>query len=450
MIATNRKEPFVLVAGDLIVFAFSLFLALVIRYNQLPTSALLDIHLAPFGLIFAISVAVFFIAGLYDKQTVLLRKHLPQIIINAHLANALIAIVFFYFIPFFLITPKTNLFLYLIISLGLMFIWRVYGYQRLGAMRHSETGIIVADKKISDEVEREIMQNQKYRLTIQEVVDVDLLSVDELGRKIREYLQERKISFVIIDFGHDKVAPILVDLYGFIFSPISFIHVVDFYEELFDRLPVLLLRHDWFLRNISSRPKVVFDFVKRFMDILAALVLGAVSLVFYPLVYFAIKIDDGGPLFVVQKRIGENDMPITLYKFRSMKFNDDGRQEENKQNSVTRVGALLRRTRIDELPQLCNVLKGDLSLIGPRPELPALVSVYEREIPYYSIRHIVKPGLSGWAQIYHKNHPHHQTSVVDTSDKLSYDLFYIKNRSIMLDIKIALRTIRTLLSRSGV
>jgi lipopolysaccharide/colanic/teichoic acid biosynthesis glycosyltransferase len=110
----------------------------------------------------------------------------------------------------------------------------------------------------------------------------------------------------------------------------------------------------------------------------------------------------------------------------------------------------LRKTRVDELPQLYNVIRGDLSLIGPRPELPALVFSYEQQIPYYRIRHMIKPGLSGWAQIVQATPPKFTEAVEATRMKLSYDLYYIKNRSITLDVKIALRTIVTLLSRSGI
>ena len=117
---------------------------------------------------------------------------------------------------------------------------------------------------------------------------------------------------------------------------------------------------------------------------------------------------------------------------------------------MTRVGNYLRKTRIDELPQLWNVIRGDLSLIGPRPELPHFVELYDREIPYYNIRHLITPGLSGWAQTHHDQHPHHEADTTETKNKLSYDLYYIKNRSLMLDVKIALLTIRTLLSRSGI
>jgi len=122
---------------------------------------------------------------------------------------------------------------------------------------------------------------------------------------------------------------------------------------------------------------------------------------------------------------------------------------ESEPKKVTRIGEFLRKTRIDELPQLWNVLRGDLSLVGPRPELPNLASLYEKEIPYYNVRHLIKPGLSGWAQIHQENPPKFDVGYDETKLKLSYDLYYIKNRSFILDVKIALRTLQTLFSRSG-
>lgn len=127
--------------------------------------------------------------------------------------------------------------------------------------------------------------------------------------------------------------------------------------------------------------------------------------------------------------------------------NDDGKWG-SMENRVTRVGSILRTTRIDELPQLWNVLIGDISLIGPRPEFPEPVDRYSKEIPYYAIRHTVKPGLSGWAQIYGE-HPHHGVNIGMTSNKLSYDLYYIKHRSFLIDLKIALRTIKVLITFVG-
>ena len=185
------------------------------------------------------------------------------------------------------------------------------------------------------------------------------------------------------------------------------------------------------------------------MDVALALLLGAVSLIFYPFVYIAIKLDDGKNIFIKQERIGQNNKNIKIVKFRTMSVDDEGDGEANRAQKITSVGHFLRSSRIDELPQLWNVLKGDISLIGPRPELPKLVSLYEKEISFYNIRHLIKPGLSGWAQIYQITPPKFSTDYNQTKIKLSYDLFYIKNRSFWLDIKIALKTIKALLSRQG-
>ena len=222
------------------------------------------------------------------------------------------------------------------------------------------------------------------------------------------------------------------------------------YEDIFDRVPLSLLRHTWFLENISLTPKFTYDFLKRLMDIVVSIILGLISLAFYPFVWLIQKFDEGQGMFSVQERVGKNDVPVKLYKFRTMQVaNDEGRWDKN-ENKVTRVGRFLRRTRIDELTQLWNVMKGDISLIGPRPEFSVAAKQYEKEIPYYNVRYLIKPGLSGWAQIHHDKHPHHSVDIQETKNKLSYDLYYVKNRSFLIDLKVALHTIRELVSRRGV
>src|SRR5690606_29762270 len=145
------------------------------------------------------------------------------------------------------------------------------------------------------------------------------------------------------------------------------------YEDIFDRVPLSLLKYNWFLENISSRPAGAYDALKRIMDILISLPLVLLSLPLYPLVLLALKLDDGGPLFSRQTRVGQNNLPISLLKFRTKTQANDGGEWGKSENRVTRAGKFLRRTRIDEFPQLWNVLKGDISLIGPRPEFPDAV-----------------------------------------------------------------------------
>jgi lipopolysaccharide/colanic/teichoic acid biosynthesis glycosyltransferase len=222
------------------------------------------------------------------------------------------------------------------------------------------------------------------------------------------------------------------------------------YEALLSRTPLTLVDRESFLASLS-RVSPLTDGLKRLIDLVLGTVLGVLSLPVYPLVWIAIYMEDQGPLFVRQVRVGKDGAEFVMHKFRSMTGNDDGQYgpEGKTKLRVTSVGAMLRKSRIDELPQLWSVLRGDQSLVGPRPELPALVDRYRRDIPLYDFRHLVTPGLSGWAQIYHHAHPHHGADVTETERKLSYDLYYIKHRSILLDLDIALKTIKALALRLG-
>jgi len=200
------------------------------------------------------------------------------------------------------------------------------------------------------------------------------------------------------------------------------------------------------LENISTTPKYVYDASKRLMDIIVAVPLALISFIVYPFVAIAVKLDDGGPIFIVQERIGKENKVIRIPKFRSMKSSDKGLWVKEKDDRITRVGKFLRRTRIDELPQLLSVIKGDLSLVGPRPDIYDIGMKLSKEIPYYTVRSLISPGLSGWAQIRQELPPQ---SLEETKIRLAYDFYYIKNRSFFLDLKIALQTIRTLLLRVG-
>lgn len=169
----------------------------------------------------------------------------------------------------------------------------------------------------------------------------------------------------------------------------------------------------------------------------------------YPFIALAIKLDDGGPIFYIPERIGQYAKKFKLVKFRTMKVDSDARWPQKNDPRITKVGRFLRRTRLDELPQLWNVFKGDMSLVGPRPDLIAFYNLLKDKIPYYSIRTLVKPGLTGWAQVAQQVEGGNPSSVKETEGRLAYDIYYIKNRSFILDIAIILKTIKTVLSRPG-
>lgn len=445
----NRFEAIVLFIGDILVFYLSLWLTLSFRYLTLPDGALWQQHVAPFTILFVVWIIVFFIAGLYEKHTSILKSKLPVIVFNAQVVNGALAVLFFFLIPYFGITPKTILFIYIIISFVLVLAWRQYLFGMFGTSKQ-QPAVLVGSGREMDELYNEVNNNPRYGIHFVLTIDLDEISEIDFESEVIEQVYSKNIDTIVIDTNDEKVIPILPRLYNLIFSGVRFIDMHRVYEDIFDRVPLSLVQHSWFLENISVTRKFTYEFLKRLMDIIISLPLLAVSLLFYPFVYVATKISDGGPLFYIENRVGKNNKLVKMTKFRSMSGTDSGDSVLESIHEVTGVGEILRKTRIDEVPQLWSVLKGDFSLIGPRPEFPALVEKYGSHISYYNVRHLVKPGLSGWAQMYHDNHPHHGTDVEATKEKLSYDLYYIKNRSLLLDLKIALKTIKKLASRAGV
>jgi len=449
MSSLSKKESIVLFCGDVFFFIFSLWASLFLRFGEVPSIDRFMTHLVPFSILFVLWIIVFFIAGLYEKHTLILKGRLPGIIFNAQVANSIFAVIFFYAIPVFGITPKTILFVYLFISFVCILFWRLYGVRFLGT-RKRESALLIGSGSEMKALLEEVNGNGRYDLVFVSSVDVKELGALDIQGDVVTPIYENNIKIVVVDFSHEQVTPLLPHLYNLIFSKVRFIDSHRVYEDLFDRIPLSLVTYSWFLENISVSPKFTYDFLKRLMDIIISAILGVFSLLLYPFVYIAIKLDDGKKVFIHQDRIGQNNAVMCIVKFRTMSVDDGGEGDSGRAQKVTRVGKFLRGTRIDELPQLWNVLRGDISLIGPRPELPNLVTLYEKEISFYNVRHLIKPGLSGWAQLYQKTPPKFTTDYDQTKIKLSYDLFYIKNRSFWLDIKIALKTIKTLLSRSGV
>jgi exopolysaccharide biosynthesis polyprenyl glycosylphosphotransferase len=440
MVVLNKKEPLLVFIGDIIIFAVSLWLSVSIRKGGFSGLKDLNDYFVPFSILFVVWALVFFIAGLYDKYTTILRDKLPGMIFWAQVANSVIAFGFFYLMPFFGIAPKTILLIDLIISFVLIYYWRAYSHLLFG-LKHKELALIVGRGEDMKDLEKEVNGNNRSGLSFIASIDLDKFNGDNLSSDIINKISSENISVVVIDLRNEKVEPIIPQLYNYIFSEVKFIDMYKIYEDVFDRIPLSLIRYNWFLENISVTPRAVYDILKRFSDIALSMVLGLIFIILLPFVFLLIKLEDRGSVFFIQNRIGRNNKIIKLLKFRSMSV----AQKEK----ITKVGWYLRKTRIDELPQFWNVLKGDLSLIGPRPETPDLAKNYESDISYYNIRHLIKPGLSGWAQIYQNNPPKFSVNLNDTKIKLSYDIYYVKNRSIMLDIKIALKTIKTILSKSG-
>jgi exopolysaccharide biosynthesis polyprenyl glycosylphosphotransferase len=223
------------------------------------------------------------------------------------------------------------------------------------------------------------------------------------------------------------------------------------YEEMTGRVPVHHLESDWIIRSFVDGLHVsgFYELTKRVLDILGAIVGLILFILTCPFLALAVLVDTGFPVFYSQPRLGRGGLVFKIYKYRSMRQDAeaDGEAKTTLENDprVTRVGNFLRRTRLDELPQFWNVLRGEMSLVGPRAERPELVADYQKQVPFYRARLLVKPGLTGWAQINYG----YVASVTETAVKIEYDLYYIKHRTLGMDLQIMLRTIGTVLRRTG-
>ncbi len=448
MKVVNNKESWLLLIGDILIFTVSLWLSLLIRSGITPSRTVFYEHLLPFSILFIIWCLTFFIAGLYEKHTVTFKNRLPIKVINTQIFNSFLAVLFFYFVPYFGITPKIILFIYIIISLSLISLWRIYG-EKLFSLKIKEEAIILGRGPELSLLLQEVNNNSRYGLEFVFSLDLDKIGEIDFQEEIIKKINMQNISVVAIDLQNENLKKNLVYFYDLLFSKVRFIDINSLYEDIFDRVPLSLVSYNWFLENVSLSQSVAYDVFKRIMDLAFSFIFGLISLIFYPFIILAIKLEDHGSVFITQDRLGKNNRLIKIKKFRTMTFNDNESEENRQDNKITKVGDLLRKSRLDEIPQLWAVLKGNLSLIGPRPELPVLTKIYEKEVPYYNVRHLISPGLSGWAQLYHENHPHQGANIEETKNKLSYDLYYVKNRSLILDLKIALKTIKTLLSQTG-
>ncbi|MGO1463521.1 MAG: TIGR03013 family XrtA/PEP-CTERM system glycosyltransferase [Oleiphilaceae bacterium] len=225
---------------------------------------------------------------------------------------------------------------------------------------------------------------------------------------------------------------------------------IDFYERELKKAKLDMVHPSWIVFSEGFQASKTRDFAKRFLDLLISISLLAVMMPFIILTACAVFIETGRPILYSQTRVGMFGKEFRIYKFRSMRQDaeKDGKAQwaSTNDNRVTRVGAFIRNTRLDELPQIYNVIKGEMSIVGPRPERPEFVSELKEKIPFYDTRHYVKPGLMGWAQL---KYPY-GASVEDAKGKLEYDLYYSKNHSLLMDFLIMIQTVEVILLGKGV
>jgi len=290
------------------------------------------------------------------------------------------------------------------------------------------------------------------KLATDKSVAVDPSLVVELGEKsLLDYCIEFGIDEIVVAADERRKAMPLEDLLKCKLHGIDVIDLLGFFEREQGKLPLDILRPDWLIYSDGFDRGALRDVSKRIFDVVASMLILLITWPFMLLAIAAIKIEDGihAPIFYRQTRVGHLGTPFEVLKFRSMSVNaerDGVAQWATKNDSrVTATGNIIRKTRIDELPQILNVLRGDMSFVGPRPERPHFVDELEVDIPYYQERHAVKPGITGWAQVCYP----YGASLKDSVQKQEYDLYYIKNHTIFLDMLILCQTAEVVLFGKG-
>ncbi|MBI5413774.1 sugar transferase [Candidatus Peregrinibacteria bacterium] len=419
-------RKFVLVFGDFLSFAAGLLLALGIRYGFPIPAEQLGAHRYPFGIIFIIWLLGFYVGGLYALRKAKNDKSFFALFLTVFGANAAVVVLFFYFIPYFSITPKTVLFLDLGITLTLTLGWRII-FNRVVSLPPLKIAVL-GDGKEVDELLHELRMHPQHGYECAAHIK------DEAQSKyLQKLVKDEEIDAIIVEMDYRNAHEVQKNLFECIQLRVQFFEFVDFYEKIMQKIPLAAIDKAWFLENLNESGKEMVDSLKRDADIFIALVLGVVGIILFPFVAAAIWLDSGRPLFYSQMRVGRFNSPFKIYKFRSMHIGG--------KDSVTRIGRFLRTSHLDEIPQLWNLLKGEMSFVGPRPEQVWIVEDLKNKVPFYTERLLVRPGITGWAQFFM---PHAKAD--EALEKLQYDLFYIKHRSLLLDLQILLKTLRILLS----
>lgn len=442
-----------LLLGDAVVFYCALAIAVRLRFPDAALGTTLRDHLTPFSIVFFLWLCIFAVSGLYNitlgRNRVLLIRSLGTALLFA----AGTAITFFYLAPSISITPKTTLALDLVLTSALLLAWRLLYNRILISKTFRSRLLFIGLNDEARELMHELDTHPQYGLDVTGIITFDgsahpTIPTFHNAENLPHLLREMRIDMVVLAASPRNTPELAKQLYESIFLKVQVTDVVNIYEQITRRIPVSAITHVWFLENLRESAKRVYETTKRLSDIVGALVLGSITLLLTPFIACAIWLDNHGPIFFAQERLGKDGISFCIYKFRTMIVDaekDGARFAEKADTRITRIGRLLRTTRIDELPQCWNVLVGDMSFIGPRPERPPFAETLTNDMPYYAMRLLVRPGLTGWAQV---NYSYFATPA-EHRLKLQYDLYYIKNRSFVLDMVIVIRTLNTILRAAG-
>lgn len=433
-----KAKQAILILGDIFFLYFSLFLAIFIRYGLIGKTQL-RAHLLPFSIVFIAWLIISYLAGLYDIRNLKINVFFIRRFLMGLALGGIASITIFYLVPSFRISPKTNLLIFVVIFGAFDFFWRWV----LGRMvkSPSKTVLLIGNNSNTNELKTYLSANPQIGYKIQ-----SQLSREEISdhNDLSALIKNEKITTIVLSGRLSQEILISKLIFKNIALGIEVINFNDFYENVFGKIPLSELEEAWFLENITKRRKA-YKFLKRIVDIFISLMGLIITLPFYPFIALAVRLNSKGSIIYQQTRVGEKGKTYTNYKFRSMTVNSTRGWHAKNDKRITAVGKFLRRTHLDELPQLINVLKGEMSFIGPRPDFVDFYENLNQSIPYYNIRTLVRPGMTGWAQV---NYPV-TLSLEETRERLAYDFYYLKNYSLILDLLILLKTAKAVLTASG-
>ncbi len=431
----------------------ALFLGLLVRNGEVPSPGTWGSHAGAFILIFGGWLIVFYIVGLYDLDRGRTGLEFSATLFWAILIGVLSAVLYFYLVPI-LINPKTTLGYIAVFCYALMWLWRRGYALASSSLIPARNVVFVGVDPIVPEIVDALRSNLRLGFCAEAVFEeapgaerIEGLEYYSDAESFVWNAVRRNVRLVVMADEKELSEQARGALFSLISLPARFVRLPEFYETIFQKVPVGSINDLWFLENIDLRSKKPYEAVKRGLDVLLAVMGLILTLPFFPLIAAAIRLGSPGPAFFKQTRLGKGGRPFVIRKFRTMRSDGNDFSPTGKKDSrITRFGSFLRKSRIDELPQMANILLGEMSFVGPRPERPELAEELERRIPFYRQRLLVKPGVTGWDQV---SGEYHSPSVEDTFKKLQYDLYYVKNLSPFLDLSILLKTVMTVVKREG-
>jgi sugar transferase (PEP-CTERM system associated) len=396
---------------------------------------------------------------LYDLRTLVDRRDLVIRLLRALGAASLVLALLYYWVPALIVGRGVFVVASMLIA-ALVAGWRIAFEWLSLRLAPAERLLIVGTNSAAVELARELFERrQELGVELVGFVDPDparvgasLINPGIVGTvsDIPDIVSARRVDRVVVSLGDARGKLPMDQLLAMkLNGGVRFDHLASVYEDYTGKIAVENLRPSWLIFSSGFRKSRWVNAAKRLFDIVVA---GAGLILAAPIMFLvaiAIKRDSSGPVLYHQNRVGQDGRVFTIHKFRSMRTDAEANTgavwSRAGDPRVTPLGRILRRVRLDELPQLWNVLKGEMSVVGPRPERPEFVADLSTRIPFYGQRHVVRPGLTGWAQIRHS----YAADVEGTLQKLQYDLFYIKNMSVAFDLFIVLETIKTVLVRRG-